>query len=75
MTAGELATWLKDKDPSTIVLLSKDGEGNDFRILAGVDEGYWNEAEEDLYYPESDSEDEEDELDGYVPALVLWPVY
>jgi len=75
MTVGRLIEELKNFDPSTIVVLSGDSEGNRFRPLP--DEGFHAVG---TYHAENsrwgafldEDEDPEDTSDG-VPCIVLWP--
>lgn len=75
MNVGDLRKLLEGHDDDTIVVLSKDAEGNSYSPLAQVDEpgtyvyravttwsGEIEEATEDaLSYPDNE------------PAVVLWP--
>lgn len=81
MKVSELINELQKYDPSTIVLVAKDEEGNGFHKLADMGE-YWatgiDEWEQDVF---SDRDVEDDPLsyqplidDGVAEAvLVIWP--
>lgn len=79
MKVSELITILKDLDPDTIIVLSQDGEGNNYSPLIAVDKA--------LYVPEntwsgyalfSNNDDYENDEGHFTPedaqdAVVFWP--
>lgn len=75
MTASELIDRLSQVPPDTIVIISKDAEGNGFSPLEEADEAARyvpdNEWSGDVLHP--DDYDEYDAAD-LVPAVCLWPV-
>jgi len=69
MTVKDLQDILADFDPSLPVILSKDGEGNEFREMHQAAHamhvpGRWGRAE--IYNPD-------EAPDGSKPCVVLWP--
>lgn len=85
MTVGELKKELEGVPEDTIVVMSRDGEGNSYSPLYDVNDNYnylpdstysgeigLRELTEDdisMGYDEEDLMDDEDAI----PALVLWP--
>jgi hypothetical protein len=67
MTVKELKKLLENIHDETIVVMSKDSEGNDYSPLAIVEILYYRG--ETSWYGEIFETKEE----GTVPALVLWP--
>lgn len=67
MTVGQLCEALSGMDSDTLVVLSKDGEGNEFSPLSEVGKG--------RYRADTTWSGEliEGEDDGAVKAVVLWP--
>jgi hypothetical protein len=62
MKKSELIEMLSDPDlPDIEVFMSKDGEGNAFRL---VEEVSYHDDEDEFIYEETGG-----------PALILWPVY
>lgn len=82
MKVGELILALSKVDPNREVVMSKDGEGNDYSPLSQIDEteykalctwsGYigFKEMTPELI---KDGYDEQDLVKDGVPAIVLWP--
>jgi hypothetical protein len=69
MTAGELAEKLSKVEPSTLVILQRDAEGNGYSPLAGADSAFYQATSAwagEVY--------ETDEPDGDTPCVVLYPV-
>ena len=79
MTVQDLINRLAAEDPSRIVVLSRDGEGNGYSPLSSVERYDYDAEEREIGFntitPELEAQgyDEDDEIEG-VPALVLWPV-
>jgi len=84
MTVKELLKELEDTDPETEVILQKDGEGNGYSPLAGVDidtvyipDSTWSG---DIYPMEWSceeacmDEDEWDEIKDRTKCVLLYPV-
>lgn len=78
MTVSELLEGLKGVDPNTLVVLSRDEEGNGFSELADINPDYYYK-DGDIGYPKLTDElrdegySEEDVMHGGKPAIVLWP--
>jgi hypothetical protein len=80
MLIRELMELLADQDPDTVVVLSKDSEGNGFNKLEDYSTGY-NFDHEDREIGIRDLTDElaeqgytdEDVMEDGVPCIVLWP--
>ena len=53
MTVKKLKAMLSKLDDSTVILLSKDSEGNAYSPLAGYDSGYVDRDEVKSYYIDS----------------------
>ncbi len=70
-TVGQLKAALADISDDTIVVLSKDAEGNGYDTLYSVETGH-NFSEGEIGYAEGGDNDPEDCLDG-TPCVVLWP--
>jgi hypothetical protein len=68
----------KDVADDTIVIMSKDGEGNSFSPLDTIEHEGWVYQADNTWSGEvidTNSDDyDEDDLEGTVPAVVLWPV-
>lgn len=87
MLVKELRAILKDLPGDYVVVLAKDGKGNDFSPLAGFDEDYryepdstWSgevvskdDCDEDLPADEDPCEHTDCRYARATPALVLWP--
>lgn len=72
LTAGILRSLLADLPDDTLVVLSKDAEGNGFSPLDGYGiDRYVAESTYSGYLV--DVETEPDPLPDSVPCLVLWP--
>lgn len=81
MTVSDLINLLKTEDPSRIVVMSADGEGNNFSPLSGhsvgsyrADSTWSGEVGLEKLTPEMEKKgySEEDVIEGK-RALVLWP--
>lgn len=79
MKVGELILKLRVMDPDSIVILSKDAEGNVFSPLPidGIEIGYY-ESENGWsgeFYPkiEYENEDWDMSIDKSVPCVTLFP--
>lgn len=83
MTVADLIKALASEDPARLVVMAKDGEGNDYSPLSGTsrksyradttwsgETGLEELTTEDI----RQGYDEEDVISDGVPALVLWPV-
>ncbi len=81
MTVTELIALLQKEDGERIVVMSADAEGNGFRLLGEVATSSCkaDRWEVEIGLEKLTPEDvkrgynEEDVLEGGVPALVLWP--
>lgn len=76
MTVGELIALLEDYDEDTIVIISSDGEGNNFSPLSDVGAGHYIEQtgwSGDFVSEEDAIEDDNINLESAEPAIVLWP--
>lgn len=84
MNVGELREVLKDLPDDTLVVMSKDGEGNSYSPLSGHWNGHY--IPETTWWGELWSEEDERDFDPHlpedaevpvpaeaVPAIVLWP--
>jgi len=69
MTVKDLMEFLKDSNPDLPVILSKDGEGNDFRKMHMVQEAAYVEQK----WGGADVYNQEDAPKDAKPCLVLWP--
>ena len=61
--------FLKDTNPDLPVILSKDGEGNDFRLMYLVQEAAFTTNK----WGSTDVYNQEEAPKGAKPCLVLWP--
>lgn len=82
MKVSELIKRLQEVDPDNIVVLSRDGEGNGYRRLAGVDtSSRYNPEEDEVGLRELTEADrrsgysEEDVMEEGEDCVILWPVY
>jgi hypothetical protein len=72
MTVDELREQFKDVDGGTIVVMSKDSEGNGYSPLAEVESAFYYAETTwagEIYYDEDYAEGI-----GAVPAVFFWPV-
>jgi hypothetical protein len=65
MTVRELITKLKKLDPNSLVVVAADAEGNGYRPLWLVEEGFYNRTTPGRIYTEPDG--------GTSACIVLWP--
>lgn len=81
ITVSELIEELSELDPDTVVVLSKDGEGNSFSPYSDYNDGQYFpdttwagefHSQQALDSPEEYFEDEEIPEDG-LKAICLWP--
>jgi len=76
ITVAQLIEDLKLQDPSRIVVLSKDAEGNNYAPLHAIDTASYSDGEIGLEKLTKEDEEsgytEEDVVEGK-PAVVLWP--
>lgn len=85
MTVAELVQVLSHFDPTDLLVMAKDAEGNDFSPLMLVEDGMYRahstwsgeiglrvltDDEREQGFTEDDIGDSED---GYVPCVILWP--
>lgn len=74
MKVKDLIKELKKLNQDAIVVLQKDGEGNSYSPLSGVEEAFYV-AESTWGGEVYDEEDEDLELpDDAEPCAVIWPV-
>lgn len=74
LTVGELLKDLSDCPADAVVVMSKDGEGNNFSPVANHSaEHYRSESTWSGELRDSEYDEEEDGPDGAVKAIVLWP--
>lgn len=75
MTVAELIAQLRNFPPHDIVVMSKDGEGNSYSPLSGLDMAkYVAESTWEGFLLDEDDEDEDEELkESAVPCVVFWP--
>jgi hypothetical protein len=78
LTVGELMTELAKYEPDTIIVLSRDPEGNGYSPAYNCEgmnyedgEVGYGELTEDL----KDAGYGEEDIRSGVPALVIWPLY
>lgn len=81
MKVGDLLNELKDLDPTVLVVMSRDEEGNGYSPLSGIEsalyvaESTWSGyLTDDICYDDDDEEIPCDDDDDAVPAIVLYPV-
>ena len=72
ITAGQLRVWLTDIPDDTPIVMSKDGEGNDFSPLAEAEPNRAYRAESTWSGYLADDEDDP-EPEGAERVVVLWP--
>ena len=82
MTVQDLIEMLEQMDPTAMVVMSRDPEGNNFAPVEDYGQGFFDmkfseyHEEEEVYEFEPDEEDDEyKKPKGAVPAVVLWPSY
>ena len=82
MKVKDLINQLQKLDQESIVVLSRDPEGNGFNPLEDVESSMFHEEWEEVRLKELTPELEEQgysdedlglEEDGFIPAVVLWP--
>lgn len=79
MTVKELVELLQQEDPTRIVVLSRDSEGNGYSEARHCDTASFDERDREIGLEVLTQEDidegysEEDVMSHGVPALVLWP--
>jgi len=72
LTVRELIELLQEQDPESIVVMSKDAEGNDFRPVASEmphSTGFFTPERKDLIWTGEFSEEE-----GEFSCVTLWPI-
>jgi len=82
MTVKELIKYLEEIPGDTIIIMSRDSEGNSYSPLSGISTEYNYRAEETWYgeiklRPEvAEHADPEDIGEGpdWKPAVVIWPI-
>lgn len=72
ITVKELISELSDLDGDTVVILQKDGEGNGYSPLSGLQVGKYQA--ENTWAGEFVGDDEVDEDTDGIEAVVLYPV-
>jgi hypothetical protein len=76
ITVGELRAALEGYSDDTLVVLAEDGDGNSFSPVVDITNGNYIAEDEyngDFVSEEDAAEDEDINLDGSSPAVVLWP--
>lgn len=78
-TVKDLKNELEEFPDDAFVILASDEEGNSFRHLELVEEGYWSDnstyGEVDILIHEDDFEDEdEDNHQVLNSTVVIWPL-
>lgn len=83
MTVEELIEVLRDLDPTAVVVLSSDAEGNAYRLLENVDEGFYDKndlvyySEDEFFGADEDVDDDyvmdDDSIPHGIPCVALWP--
>lgn len=76
MNAQELIDILKEYPPDTLVVMSKDGEGNGFSPLDSHGDGFYvadSTYSGELFEDENEFAEYADEVDEAVKVIVLWP--
>lgn len=73
MTVAELIEALSEAPGDSLVVLSSDAEGNDYRPLAYADLARYAPVET-WYGDVLDEDADEEDYDGVVDAFVLWPL-
>ena len=68
ITVAELIAELQRLDPAMIAIVQKDGEGNGYSPLAGVDVGFY--AAKNTW----SGDVSEDEIPDSTPCIILFPV-
>ncbi len=72
MTKADLLKAIVDVPDDTLIVMSRDSEGNDYSPLAQIDEALYRA--ENTYSGELYDEDQgEEEKKKCVPCIVLWP--
>jgi hypothetical protein len=77
MTVKELIEELQAMDPTKLVVMSSDAEGNKYSPLEGADDARLYVAETTWsgeVYDAEDQDDDEEDLSEAVPCVVLFPV-
>ena len=73
MKVREVMEQLKNIDPEREVVLSSDAEGNNYRMLYGLDSDMFYQTEEGWVFDEQERVDEDYPLKDCIKAVVLWP--
>jgi len=78
MKVHEMIHILRGLDPDTEVVLSSDGEGNEYSSAAEISEAYaepgWIGGRLEDILDEEDYDDEDEDLAGFTKIIVIWPV-
>lgn len=69
MTVKELMKFLKDQNPEMQVVLSSDGEGNNYGKLSKIEVGYYTADSQLPWQIEYQSEP----IEGSHKCVALWP--
>ena len=70
---SELIAELKEYPQDSMVVLSRDAEGNGFRVVDELSEGFFYEGEMLDLVDEEGNEREADS--GMAPAVCIWPLW
>ena len=79
MTVAELREYLADLNPDTLVVMSRDPEGNGYSPLHNIDTCVYDNDEFAVWYLELTDDlrkrgyGEDDVFPNGVPAVAMWP--
>lgn len=75
MTVGDLLAQLQQYDPTLPVVLSRDGEGNEYRGLAAVElaHGRAERSSVDVMHPDDYQALDPEDQAHYTLHVTLWP--
>jgi hypothetical protein len=75
MVVSELIELLQTLPQDSLVIMSKDGEGNSYSPFSGFGEGIYvaETTWRGDYYDTEDAEDYKEEADDWVACVSLWP--
>lgn len=74
MTVGELIERLSEFDRDTLVVQSRDPEGNGHMPTVDVESGLWDaDGWETVWCDENGCDEDGEPIEGLDPCVVLWP--